>query len=269
MTSPVVAGLRATWEARQKDSAGWRVQAVDADGGVTAPSPAAIRPPGRRCARLSIPGCSISPSGGGHRASCGRAGRPRFRERPGARGGQNAPADRSGPIALTGLYPPGSTFKTVTTMAALQSGAVKPTASSTAGHREHLRARHPQRERVRSGPGSAAHRVRALVQHHDGPARGRPARRRAAEPGARVRLGVDYVTPGLTTVTGSVPSADTPAQRVEAAIGQGENLASPFGMAMVAAAIARGSARCRSSSAARPPPPTTSPTSSTPRTCGI
>lgn len=39
---------------------------------------------------------------------------------------QNAAADAEGPIALTGLYPPGSTFKTVTTSAALQSGAVTP-----------------------------------------------------------------------------------------------------------------------------------------------
>ncbi|PRC51714.1 penicillin-binding protein, partial [Mycobacterium sp. ITM-2017-0098] len=39
---------------------------------------------------------------------------------------QNAPADAQGPIALTGLYPPGSTFKTVTVSAALQAGQVTP-----------------------------------------------------------------------------------------------------------------------------------------------
>ncbi|MFP3468011.1 penicillin-binding transpeptidase domain-containing protein, partial [Leifsonia sp. SIMBA_070] len=39
---------------------------------------------------------------------------------------QNDAANKEGPIALTGLYPPGSTFKTVTTAAALTSGAVTP-----------------------------------------------------------------------------------------------------------------------------------------------
>ncbi|MGB3233805.1 MAG: penicillin-binding transpeptidase domain-containing protein, partial [Mycobacterium sp.] len=46
---------------------------------------------------------------------------------------------------------------------------------------------------------------------------------------------------GMTTVTGSVPVADTPALRVEAGIGQGKVTASPFGMALVAAALAHGS----------------------------
>ena len=45
----------------------------------------------------------------------------------------------------------------------------------------------------------------------------------------------------MTTVTGSVPVADTPALRVEAGIGQGKVIASPFGMALVAATLAHGS----------------------------
>ncbi len=58
---------------------------------------------------------------------------------------------------------------------------------------------------------------------------------------AQFGLGVDYVTPGLVTVTGNVPEARTPAERVESAIGQGRVTASPFGMALVAASIAHGS----------------------------
>jgi cell division protein FtsI/penicillin-binding protein 2 len=45
----------------------------------------------------------------------------------------------------------------------------------------------------------------------------------------------------MTTVTGSVPVADTSALRVEEGIGQGKVTASPFGMALVAATLARGS----------------------------
>lgn len=65
-------------------------------------------------------------------------------------------------------------------------------------------------------------------------------------------LGVDYVTPGLTTVTGSVPSANTAAQRVESAIGQGRVTASPFGMALVAASIARESTPAPITGSGRP-----------------
>ena len=43
-------------------------------------------------------------------------------------------------------------------------------------------------------------------------------------------IGVDYVIPGLTTITGSVPNADTPAQKVENGIGQGTVTVSPFGL---------------------------------------
>ena len=45
----------------------------------------------------------------------------------------------------------------------------------------------------------------------------------------------------MTTVTGTVPVADTPALRVEEGIGQGKVTASPFGMALVAATLAHGS----------------------------
>jgi cell division protein FtsI/penicillin-binding protein 2 len=58
---------------------------------------------------------------------------------------------------------------------------------------------------------------------------------------AQLGLGIDYTTPGMTTVTGSVPPADTPTLRVEQAIGQGKVTASPFGMALVAATLANGS----------------------------
>jgi cell division protein FtsI/penicillin-binding protein 2 len=54
-------------------------------------------------------------------------------------------------------------------------------------------------------------------------------------------IGVDYVIPGLTTVTGRVPAADTAAQRVENGIGQGTVTVSPFGLAVAEASLAHGS----------------------------
>ncbi|WP_425302896.1 penicillin-binding transpeptidase domain-containing protein [Nocardia otitidiscaviarum] len=155
---------------------------------------------------------------------------------------QNSAADAEGPIALTGLYPPGSTFKTVTVSAALQAGSVTP-------------------DSIVACPGSANIEGRRIpndnnfdlgeVPLHTAFARscnttmGRLAVDLPPDAlttaAAQLGLGIDYVTPGLTTVTGSVPTADTPALRVEEGIGQGKVTASPFGMALVAAALAHGS----------------------------
>jgi cell division protein FtsI/penicillin-binding protein 2 len=51
-------------------------------------------------------------------------------------------------------------------------------------------------------------------------------------------LGADYAVPGMLTVTGSVPVATDPVLRAENGFGQGQVLASPFGMALVAATVA-------------------------------
>jgi cell division protein FtsI/penicillin-binding protein 2 len=63
-----------------------------------------------------------------------------------------------------------------------------------------------------------------------------------ALPAAALRLGIgaDYAVPGLTTITGSVPTATDQVLRAENGFGQGEVLASPFGIALAAATIARG-----------------------------
>jgi cell division protein FtsI/penicillin-binding protein 2 len=64
----------------------------------------------------------------------------------------------------------------------------------------------------------------------------------AALPGAarQLGLGMDFVMAGATTVTGSVPAGHTTVARAEAGFGQGAVVASPFGMALVAAAVAKG-----------------------------
>ena len=55
-------------------------------------------------------------------------------------------------------------------------------------------------------------------------------------------MGLDYQIDGLSTVTGSVPPTVDLAERTEDGFGQGKVLASPFGMAMVAATVAAGKA---------------------------
>jgi len=242
MTSPTLDGLRELWQQGQDASAGWAVQLVSANGsaqrlagedGTVQPDIATTLDPtiqgAAQAAIADLPQQSaivaLRPSTGAVLAVA-----------------QNPAATAQGPIALTGLYPPGSTFKTVTTSAALQSGSVTP-------------------DTVLPCPGSANIEGRTIpnddnfdlgsVPLHTAFARSCNTTMGAlavalpptALPHAALQfgLGVDYVTPGLTTVTGSVPPADTPAQRVESAIGQGRVTATPFGMALVAASIAKGS----------------------------
>ncbi|MEU4314531.1 penicillin-binding transpeptidase domain-containing protein [Nocardia sp. NPDC024068] len=155
---------------------------------------------------------------------------------------QNGAADAEGPIALTGLYPPGSTFKTITTAAVLDAGLATPdTVLPCPGVADIEGRRIPNDDSFDLGrvPLHTAF-ARSCNTTMAGLAVRLPpdALTTTAE---RLGLGVDYVTPGLTTVTGSVPPAENPAQRVESSIGQGQVTASPFGMAMVAASVAHGS----------------------------
>ncbi|MGA9873880.1 MAG: penicillin-binding transpeptidase domain-containing protein [Rhodococcus sp. (in: high G+C Gram-positive bacteria)] len=240
--SPALAGVSELWQQQLDDSKGWAIQSVGVDGAIgqlegvdanRAPDIATTLDSALQIkaenALASLPQqaaiVALQPSTGEVLAVA-----------------QNAVADAEGPIALTGLYPPGSTFKTVTTSAALEAGIATPDTILPCPGTENIEGRQiPNDDNFDLG----------AVPLHTAFARscnttmgrlgaGLPAD--ALQQNAlRYGLGVDYVTPGLTTVTGNVPVADTPAQRVEWAIGQGQVTASPFGMALVASSIASGS----------------------------
>jgi len=63
-----------------------------------------------------------------------------------------------------------------------------------------------------------------------------------ALPAAALRLGIgaDFGVPGLVTVTGSVPVATDLVQRAENGFGQGNVITTPFGLALAAATVAKG-----------------------------
>ena len=241
LSSPVLADLTTVWQAQQDESAGWAVQLVNADGTArrlagqdAAPVPDIDTTLDLRLqtraedALASVPQpaaiVALRPSTGAVLAVA-----------------QNAPADAQGAIALTGLYPPGSTFKTVTTSAALQAGKVTPDTVLPCPGTENIEGRQiPNDDNFDLGSVP----LHSAFAHSCNTTMGRlavslppDALQQAA---LQFGLGVDYVTPGLTTVTGTVPTAQTPAERVESAIGQGAVTASPFGMALVAASIANG-----------------------------
>lgn len=261
LASPALSGLAELWQTEADEAAGWGVRVRTTEGTERVagedPRPAADivttldlglqRAAEGALAPLTEPAAivAIQPSTGNVLAVA-----------------QNPAADAQGPIALSGLYPPGSTFKTVTVSAALQAGDVGP-------------------DTVLPCPGTANIEGRRIPNDDDFDLGQVPLHTAFARScnttmgllgvrlpadgltraAAQLGLGVDYVTPGLTTVTGAVPPADTPAARVEAAIGQGTVTASPFGMALVAASLADGSLPTPSVVAGRPgtadqqPPP--------------
>lgn len=154
---------------------------------------------------------------------------------------QNDAADAKGPIALTGLYPPGSTFKTVTTAAALQRGTV--TANETVAcpavaeidgrvipnDGEFDLGEVSMTEAFAQSCNTTQGFISQDLQPEDLP-----------NMAAQMGIGVDFQAPGMTTVTGAVPATEPGAARVEAAIGQGEVLASPFGLAVMEATLGNG-----------------------------
>lgn len=154
---------------------------------------------------------------------------------------QNSAADAQGPVSLQGLFPPGSTFKTVTTAAALDSGVV--TADETVPCPAQITVSGrtiPNDDDFALGPvplqtafARSCNTSQAVISDELEPAAMR-------DTAARLGLGVDFTTPGLTTITGKVPVTERGPARVEAAIGQGEVLASPFGMAVMEASLANG-----------------------------
>ncbi|AHH17229.1 cell division protein FtsI/penicillin-binding protein 2 [Nocardia nova SH22a] len=241
LSAPTLSGLSDLWQQETDAAAGWAVRAQTTDGPHTVggqdPKPVADIPAtldsdalGRAEAALApvaTPAAMVvlQPSTGNLLAVA-----------------QNAPADAQGPIALTGLYPPGSTFKTVTVSAALQAGQVTADSMVACPGTENIEGRQipndnnfdlgtvPLHTAFAKSCNTSMGRL-AVNLPPDGLTRA----------AAQLGLGVDFTAPGMTTVTGKVPVADTPALRVEEGIGQGQVTASPFGMALVAATVAHGS----------------------------
>jgi hypothetical protein len=155
---------------------------------------------------------------------------------------QTPAADREGAPALVGRYPPGSTFKIVTTAAALQAGATTADAVLPCPYTENIQGRQIKND----GFGLGAVPLHTAFANSCNTTMARLAvdlpPDALASTAAQLGLGLDHVAPGMTTITGSVPPAPRPDQRVEWSIGQGEVLASPLGMALVAAAVVRGEA---------------------------
>lgn len=154
---------------------------------------------------------------------------------------QNSAAG-NGPVALQGLFPPGSTFKIATATALVEAGradvgtVVPCPGSVTVGGRTIRNADFELGDvPLRTAFAQSCNTTFALGTEGLPP----DALPRAAD---QLGLGADFLIPGVTTELGSVPSAADPVQQVENSIGQGTVQVSCLGMALVSATVAAGHA---------------------------
>jgi cell division protein FtsI/penicillin-binding protein 2 len=154
---------------------------------------------------------------------------------------QNAAANVDGPTATMGLYPPGSTFKIVTASAAIERDMATP--NTLLGCPGQLDIGHRTVTNYNAFDLGTVPLSRAFANSCNTtfaelastlPPRG------LTTAAAQYGIGPDYVVDGVPTVTGSVPPTVDLAERTEDGFGQGKVLASPFGMALVAATVAAG-----------------------------
>lgn len=154
---------------------------------------------------------------------------------------QNAPADTGGALALTGRYPPGSTFKIATAVAAVGiEGLTVDSPVACPGQTVIGGRAVPNEDRFDLGTvplRTAFARSCNTTFAQLGAALGADVLPTAAR---TLGIGADYAVPGMLTVTGSVPSSTDQVLRAENGFGQGQVLVSPFGMALVAATVAHG-----------------------------
>lgn len=241
-TPAALGGLQEIWQATRDETAGWRVSIREADGtpgANLAGDEAAAAADVQTTLDTDIQSAAQQALAGVPQQAALVAVQPSTGQVLAV--AQNPTADAQGPIALTGLYPPGSTFKLITTIAALQAGVATADTVLPCPGTENIEGRQIPNESMFDLGAVPLHTAfaRSCNTTMARLAVGLPADA-LHRSGLQLGLGVDYTTPGLTTVTGKVPVANEPAQRVESAIGQGTVVASPFGMALATAAVAAG-----------------------------
>ncbi|WP_291480323.1 penicillin-binding transpeptidase domain-containing protein [Corynebacterium sp.] len=243
-TSPVDGDLREYWEKRLDDTAGWTLTTTGdpeqgLDGEVLGQEEPEHSEPVRTTMDMGVQAAAQRALDSEDRAASVVAVNP-------STGGlvaaaQNPAADRQGTPAMTGQFPPGSTFKTVTTAAALSRGTVSPDEEVECPAQVEVDGRViPNDDDFDLGTvpmhtafAESCNTTQALISRDLAPSE-------LKDTAAQLGLGVDFDAPGMTSMTGSVPVTEPGAARVESAIGQGEVLASPFGLALMEASVAAG-----------------------------
>ncbi len=154
---------------------------------------------------------------------------------------QNPLADRSGSIATTGLYPPGSTFKIVTAAAAIGKNLAHPgTMVPCPGTIDIGPRRIPNYDRFALGTVSMQQAFAASCNTSFAKLASEMGPADLPSTAAALGIGPDYTIAGLESVSGTVPLSSDLVERTEDGFGQGKVLVSPLGLAIAVSTIARG-----------------------------
>jgi Penicillin binding protein transpeptidase domain/NTF2-like N-terminal transpeptidase domain len=154
---------------------------------------------------------------------------------------QNPGADADGLPATNGLFPPGSTFKMITAGAAIDRDMATPNTMLACPGRIDIGHRTiPNYGGFDLGVVSMSRAFASSCNTTFAELGSRMPPRGLTQAANRYGIGLDYTVDGITTVTGSVPPTVDLAERTEDGFGQGKVLASPFGMALVAATVDAG-----------------------------
>ena len=155
---------------------------------------------------------------------------------------QNAAANAQGTPALTGRYPPGSTFKVVTATAALERGLISPGQPTGCPGVLDVQGRQiTNHSNIALGDVDVTETFAQSCNTTFASLATQMPADALPEAAAAYGIGLDFVMPGATTLTGKVPAADSPIQKAENGFGQGQVLVTPFGEVLAAATAARGS----------------------------
>lgn len=155
---------------------------------------------------------------------------------------QTPAADKEGNLAMMGQYPPGSTFKIITSYAGLDKQGLTPASVVPCPGSMNIYGRVVTNYAgfgLGSVPLDTAFARSCNTTFADISTKLEPGELQAV--GKKFGLGIDYEIAGLDSLTGSIPEAEEALDRTEAGYGQGLDLASPFGMALVSATAAHGS----------------------------
>ncbi|MBN6041533.1 penicillin-binding protein [Amycolatopsis sp. 195334CR] len=152
---------------------------------------------------------------------------------------QNA-AGGAEPKAVSGLYPPGSTFKIATATAAMRAGTGPDTVLDCPGEARIGTRTIPNDDRFTIPPSPLHTTFARSCNTTFARLAGELPAGALADAATRLGLNADFDIPGLATEAGKVEAYEDEAKRVEAGIGQGDVVASPFGVALMTATVASG-----------------------------
>lgn len=154
---------------------------------------------------------------------------------------QTPAADKKGDLALSGQFPPGSVFKIITAATGIDKQGLSPDSIVPCPGTMNIYGRVVTNYNgfsLGNVPLTSSFANSCNTTFADISTRLAPGELQTEA--KRFGLGLDYDIPGLTTITGAVPVGETPLERTEAGYGQGYDLVSPFGMALVSSTVASG-----------------------------